>query len=145
MALGKFEQAIPYLQQYLAHADAGWSDERMQVQHKFAICLQMMGEHLAAYEVEHQATKERYNWAENYIGLTEVCAALDRWDEVEHWANLALRYGMPQSMLILNPLEFKLIPYARLAEAAARQGRYDEADGFAAQALEAAQIGRAHV
>lgn len=138
MALGKFEQAIPFLHEYLQHPEAGWSDERMQVQHKLATCLRMMGELLAAYEVEHTATKERFNWAENYTGLVETCAMLDRWEEVEHWAQLALKFGMPQSMLILNPLEFTLLPLARLSEACAKQGRFDEAEKYLADAAQAA-------
>jgi glycosyltransferase involved in cell wall biosynthesis/2-polyprenyl-3-methyl-5-hydroxy-6-metoxy-1,4-benzoquinol methylase len=138
MALGRFEEAIPFLHEYLAHPDAGWSDERMQVQHKLATCLRMMNEPIAAYEVEHTATKERFNWAENYTGLAETCAMLDRWAEVEHWAQLALKFGMPESMLILNPLEFTLLPYARLSEACAKQGRFDEADHFLAEAAKVA-------
>jgi glycosyltransferase involved in cell wall biosynthesis/cyclopropane fatty-acyl-phospholipid synthase-like methyltransferase len=138
MALGKFEQAIPFLHEYLGHPNAGWSDERMQVQHKLATCLRLMNEPTAAYEVEHTATKERFDWAENYCGLVETCAMLERWPEVEHWAQMALKFGMPQSMLILNPLEFSLLPLARLSEACAKQGRFDEADHHLAEAAKVA-------
>lgn len=138
MSLGNFEQAIPFLHQYLEHPGAGWGDERMQVQHKLATCLRMMNEPLAAYEVEHTAIKERFNWAENYTGLVETCAMLERWEEVEHWAQLALKFGMPQSMLILNPLEFTLLPLSRLSEACAKQGRFDEAEHYLAEAAKVA-------
>lgn len=138
MAMSKFDLSIPYFHEYLQHPDARWGDERMQVQHKLATCLRLIGEPLAAYEVEHTATKERFNWAENYAGLVETCATLERWDEVEHWAQLTLKFGMPQSMLILNPLEFSLLPLVRMAEAQAKQGRFAEADATLAEAQKVA-------
>jgi tetratricopeptide (TPR) repeat protein len=94
----------------------------MQVHHKLAICLRALGNPHAAVEVEMQALRERDDWAETYVGLAETFAQLGRWDRVERWAKRALELGMPQSPLILNPLEFTLLPMLRLAEACQNQG-----------------------
>jgi glycosyltransferase involved in cell wall biosynthesis len=127
MAKGQFAAAVIHLQDYLNRKDAGWSDERMQVAHKLATCLRMMGNPLAAVEVEWQAMLERDDWAETAVGLCESFTMLGRWDRVETWAKRALDLGMPQSMLILNPLEFTFVPLVRLAEACAATDRFDEA------------------
>jgi glycosyltransferase involved in cell wall biosynthesis/SAM-dependent methyltransferase len=127
MAAGRFAEAIPYLEQYITHPEAGWSDERMQVHHKLATCLRLIGNPHAAVHVESEAMKERIDWAETYVGLCESYTMLQQWDRVEHYATLALQKGMPQSMLILNPLEFSFVPFVRLAEACIATNRAAEA------------------
>lgn len=134
MAKAQFQEAAGYLQAYLQREDAGWSDERMQVAHKLATCLRLMGSPLASVEVEWQAMLERDNWGETAVGLCESFTMLGRWDRVETWAKRALELGMPQSMLILNPLEFSFVPLVRLSEACINTGRGEEALAYIAAA-----------
>lgn len=127
MAKGQFADALPYLQRYLEHPDAGWGDERAQVHHKLALCLRAIGNVRAAIGAEMAAIHERDDWAENMIGLAQCFAVLGEWGRAERWARRALEQGMPASPLILNPLEFTLIPWTIIADACIQQGRSDEA------------------
>jgi 2-polyprenyl-3-methyl-5-hydroxy-6-metoxy-1,4-benzoquinol methylase/glycosyltransferase involved in cell wall biosynthesis len=136
MARGQFQEAAGYFQAYLEHPEAGWTDERAQVHHKLATCLRLIGNPLAAVEVEWQAYKERGDWAETHCGLAESFAVLGQWNRVEEFAKRALELGMPQSMLILNPLEFTFLPLIRLAEAYGNLGRWQEASATFAQAAQ---------
>lgn len=138
MAKQQFAEALPYLEAYLRHPDAGFGDERAQVHHKFAICLRAIGNVQAAVGAEMQAISERDDWAENMIGLAQCFALLGQWDRAERWARRALEQGMPASPLILNPLEFSLVPLTVLADACLNLGRGDEARAAIQQALHAA-------
>jgi glycosyltransferase involved in cell wall biosynthesis/tetratricopeptide (TPR) repeat protein len=134
MAQGQFPGAIPWLNAYLEDARTSPGDERSQVFHKLAACLRVIGQPLAAIEVEFSAIKERGQWAENAVGLCEAYAEIGDWAQCEEWATTALRWGQPQSMLILNPLEFSLVPLIRLAQAKMAQKKYEEAAPIISQA-----------
>jgi glycosyltransferase involved in cell wall biosynthesis len=138
MSKGEWQEAAGYLQQYLDRRDAMWSDERMQVAHKLATCARLMGDALTSVEIEMQALRERDDWAETYVGLTESFAMLGNWDRVERWARRAIELGAPQSPLILNPLEFTMIPMMRIAESLTHRGGFDEAEEWLQKATAAA-------
>lgn len=138
MTKGEWVEAAGHLQAYLDRPDAQWSDERMQVAHKLAICARALGNANASVEIEMQALRERDDWAETYVGLSEGFALLERWDRVERWAKRAIELGTPQTPLIVNPLEFTLLPMLRLSEACKNQGRLDEAEQWLARAAAAA-------
>lgn len=136
MAQGRFPDAIPWLNRYLEHPGAVIGDERSQAHHKLAVCLRMLGQPAGAVHCEFQARKERDDWAENAVGLCDAFGDLGEWARCEKWAREALDLGMPQSMMILNPLEFTLQPRLRLAQALCEQKRYDEAAQYVAEAAQ---------
>ena len=136
MAQGKFAEATEYLHAYIGRPDACWSDERCQVHHKLATCLNILGNPLGAIEVELQAVKERHDWAENYIGLAQSYSSVGNWPAALHYAESAMKFGMPQSALILNPLEFSLMPLLIAAEAQARLGQVEQARARLAQLVQ---------
>lgn len=132
MTRGRFEEAAGWFVQYLdKHADTAWSDERMQVRHKLATCLRYMGQVHASIEAEFLALRERDDWAETSAGLAESFAAMGDWPRCERWAKRTLELGMPQSLLILNPLEFSFMPLVLLSRACLAMGRGDEARSYA--------------
>ena len=133
MAKGEFAEAATYLNAYIRHPESLWSDERAQVHHKLANCLNILGNPMGAIEVELQAVKERHDWAENYVGLAQSYMAVGNWPAALHYAENAQKFGMPQSALILNPLEFSLVPIAIACDAHARLGHADEARKLIAQ------------
>lgn len=135
MSHGRFADAIPWLNSYLEDPRSAPGDERSQVYHKLGIALRSLGQPEAAVQVEFQALKERDNWAENEVGLCEAFAELGEFQRAEIHARRALELGQPQSMLILNPLEFSLVPLARLAQALAGQRRFEEAAPVIQQAI----------
>jgi glycosyltransferase involved in cell wall biosynthesis/uncharacterized protein (UPF0297 family) len=138
MARGRFDEAAVYLQRYVERPDAMWSDERMQVAHKLAICARALGNPQASVEIEMQALRVRDDWAETYVGLAESFAQLEQWDRVERWAKRAIELGAPQTPLIVNPLEFSLMPMLRISEVCARSGRWDESEQWLSRAAQSA-------
>lgn len=136
MAQGRFDAAIPWLNRYLEHPEAVPGDERSQTFHKLATCMRALGQPMGAIHVEQLALKERDDWAENEVGLCEAFAEVGEWRRSETHARRALEMGQPQSMLILNPLEFTLIPRLRLAQALVEQRRFDEAAPLVAEAAQ---------
>lgn len=135
MAKGEFPQAIPYLEEYIRHPEASWSDERSQVYHKLSTCLRAIGNPQAAVEAEMLALRERDDWAETYVGLAQAFAKLGKWDRAVRDAQRALSLGVPQTPLIVNPLEFTLLPLLTIAEGCVNLGRSEEAQQALAQAL----------
>lgn len=136
LAQGKLQLAVPWFNRYLEHPGAAVGDERSQVFHKLATCLRALGQPLAAIHVEWEGLKERpgAEWCENMVGLCEAYAEVGEWDACERWARRALEAGMPQSMLILSPFEFSLIPRLRIAQALCEQRRFDEAAPYVQEA-----------
>ena len=135
MSHGQFQAAVPWLNSYLEDGRTSVGDERSQVYHKLAICLRALGQPMASIEVEFTAIKERDDWAENAVGLAESFAEIGEWKRCETWAHRAIELGQPQSMLILNPLEFTLIPYVRIAQAQIAQKRYETAAEWIGKAM----------
>jgi glycosyltransferase involved in cell wall biosynthesis/2-polyprenyl-3-methyl-5-hydroxy-6-metoxy-1,4-benzoquinol methylase len=140
MAKGDFTEAVKWLDLYTKRDDAGWSDERCQVRHKLALCFRAIGNTEAAINCEFTAIRERDTWAENSIGLAACFASIGRWDRAEHWAKQALAIGLPQSPLILNPVEHNLFPWLILTDAYLNRQSYEEAQAAIAKALEVAPI-----
>ena len=137
MAHQMFAEAIPWLQRYLEHPGAQTvSDERSQVHHKLAMCLRFLGQPQAAIGCEFQGIHERDTWAENAIGLCECFGEIGDWERSIVWGKRALELGMPQSMLILNPLEFTLVPMLRIAQALVEQKEFDEAKPYVEKAAQ---------
>jgi hypothetical protein len=66
--------------------ESGWSDERMQVQHKLATCLRVIGKPRRDRGRACRRSKERDDWAENYVGLAETFADARPLGRVERWA-----------------------------------------------------------
>jgi glycosyltransferase involved in cell wall biosynthesis/2-polyprenyl-3-methyl-5-hydroxy-6-metoxy-1,4-benzoquinol methylase len=127
MAHGRLDEAVPWFDSYLGDPTCMPSDERSQMFHKLATCLRETGNALAAANVEHEALKERDDWAENAAGLAECYDRLGRPDRVVVWAKRALEIGMPQSVLLINPLEIGFLPLVRLAESYSRLGDAEQA------------------
>lgn len=144
MAHGNLQASIGYLERYLRHPEATNPDERAQIHHKLAMCLRAGGFVHEAIEVEMAALKARVDWAESFAGLMECYATLGDPAKTEFWARRVLDAGMPQSMLILNPIEFTLLPALRISEVCTKTGRFDEAEQWIARAHEFAP-GHPHV
>jgi len=127
MAKGDFASAVPYLDAYTKSEDAKWSDERCQVRHKLATCLRVLGQLDAAVHCEFEAIKERDTWTENSIGLAGAFGQKGDFERAERWSRRALEQGLPNSPLILNPIEHRLLPWLTITDACLATDRLDEA------------------
>lgn len=134
MSQARWEEAVVWLERYITTPGCPLGDERSQVFHKLAVSLRTVGQAHAALEAEHAAIKERDDWAENWVGLSEIYSVTGQWDRAYRAAKTALELGQPDSMLILNPLEFTFVPFIRLSEACAATGRHEEAQEWLTRA-----------
>ncbi len=138
MSQAAWTEAAGWLERYLRHPDAKWSDERCQVHHKLAGCLRALGLVDQAIDIELGATRERDDWTENKVGLAQGFLMKHDWARAAYWARLAVSGfgGMPQSALILNPLEHQLVPLLILCDALTNMGDLAGAKDAAARAYQ---------
>lgn len=134
-ALGRPAEAVPHFTDYLEDPRSTTNDERSQCFHKLAMCLSMLGQTDAALNVEFDAIKERDDWTENLVGLSEAFWVKGNIERSMEWAKRAIEKGMPQSPMILNPLELELLPRIRMAECLGALGRFDDARAYLQQAF----------
>lgn len=66
-------------------------------------------------------------WPDSYLTLAEAYHQLEEWPKVVEWASDVLRRGQPESLLILNPLDYTFQPRLVLSSALGALGRIDEA------------------
>lgn len=137
LALGRTEEAIERFHAYLARPDAGWDQERCQVAHKLSIALRLplegetdedVAERLdEAQEAAYRAISERPDWADGYNDLAEIALRRDEPERALHFCETAMRLEPPQTLLIINPLEYDYQPQLMRSVALAKLGRTEEA------------------
>jgi tetratricopeptide (TPR) repeat protein len=133
-ARGLHQEALGFYRQYL-DLKSGWDEERAQVHRKLAVTLFALNQPKEALEVGLQALAVLPSWTDSYLTLAQASHNLGEHAKAIEWANEVLRRGMPQSLLILNPLDYTFAPLQCLAAAHGSMGNVDEACKFAEQAL----------
>ena len=134
-ARGNHKRAIGYYRRYL-RLTTGWDEERAQIHRKLALSHMALGEHNAAVQVALAAFAVVPDWPDSHLTLAEACYQLGEHDKAVKWAREVLRLGMPDSLLILNPLDYTWKPKVVLAAALGALNRVDEALAVAKEALE---------
>jgi hypothetical protein len=74
-----------------------------------------------------QSLSETWGWADTHLTLAEVAQTVGRPDEGYVHAKQALELGKPNSLLILNPLQYTAHPLALMSLCLGQMGRLDEA------------------
>ncbi|HEU4656318.1 MAG TPA: hypothetical protein VFR97_02280 [Capillimicrobium sp.] len=131
---GDTEEAVRWFAAYL-QLKTGWDEERCQIHRRMACCLMALDRVDEAYDIALQALKVRPTWPDTYLSLAEATYQRREWDKAEQWARRALELGAPDTLLIINPLDYVLQPRVVLAGALGEQGRVEEAIQVAAEAL----------
>lgn len=126
LARGDMEAAEPFFHRYLA-LKTGWDEERAQVHRKLAVCLLERGDLDGAEQVALQALTVLPEWPDSYLTLATVSHQRCEWRKCEQWARRALDLGMPNTMLIVNPLEYEFTPRLLLASALGGLLQFEEA------------------
>lgn len=134
-ARGKHERAIGYYRRYLA-LTTGWDEERAQIHRKLACSLMALGKHNDAVQTALAALAVVPDWPDSHLSLAEACYSLGEHEKAIKWAREVLRLGQPDSLLILNPLDYIWKPKVVLAAALGALNRVDEALAVARDALE---------
>lgn len=126
MGRGKVKQAAGYFRRYLAE-HTGWDEERAQVHRKLAIVQISQGKLAAAEQSALTALTVMPLWPDSYLSLAEVAYHRHEWQKAGDWAKRVLELGCPDTLLIVNPLEYQVQPRIIMAGCLGGLGRYGSA------------------
>lgn len=126
MGRGKVKQAAGYFRRYLAE-HTGWDEERAQVHRKLSIVQISQGQLQAAEQNALQALTVMPLWPDSYLSLAEVAYHRHEWQKAGDWAKRVLELGCPDTLLIVNPLEYQVQPRIIMAGCLGGLGRYSSA------------------
>jgi glycosyltransferase involved in cell wall biosynthesis len=133
---GAHKTALRYYRQYL-RLDVGWADERAQICRKYAGSLMALDNHAKAKDAAVEGIKTNPRWPDSYLTLAEIAYHEERYDDVLNNAEMVLALGKPDTLLIVNPLDYTFAPLALKARALGSLGRYGDAVEAADAALAA--------
>lgn len=134
-AQGQHEQAIRWFDEYL-RAGSGWPEECAQVHRKLAASLMAMSDLERAVDVALRGLLVAPGFADNYLSLAQASYLMGKHAEAIHWAHETLRLGQPDTLLILNPLDYVVEPRYVLCAAHTARGEWQEAVAHGEQALQ---------
>jgi tetratricopeptide (TPR) repeat protein len=126
LARGQIKQSIGFFKRYLAE-EPGWDEERAQIHRKLSQALLAAGEKEKAEQSAHQALRVMPLWPDSYLTLAEVSYHRGEWRNAGDWARRVLELGVPDSLLIINPLDYIIQPRVILAAAMGALGHLDKA------------------
>lgn len=135
LARNKHKQAVGYFKRYLKLTGT-WDEERAQVHRKLAMALMALGRFDEAQRTALEAVALMPSWPDSYLTLAQVAHHADELGKVCEWCDRVMDLGVPETMLIINPLEYKVGPRALKASALAGMGDLDAAIELGEQALE---------
>jgi tetratricopeptide (TPR) repeat protein len=134
-ATGRHKQALAHYRAYL-RLKTGWDEERCQIHRKHAMSLLALGRLEEAKQTAHEAMNVMPLWPDSYLTLAQACYQAGEWEKAAQWAHRVLELGQPDSLLILNPLDYTLQPKLVIAGAYGALGRHDEAIAIAQECLQ---------
>jgi tetratricopeptide (TPR) repeat protein len=135
LARGRVKLAAGYFRRYLKE-HTGWDEERAQVHRKLAIALIAQGKLAEAEQTALQALCVLPSWPDSYLTLAEVAYHRHDWVKAGDWAKRVLELGCPDTLLIVNPLEYHVQPRVIMAGSLGGLGRFDAAITIAQEILE---------
>lgn len=134
MIRAEHEQAVGYFERYLA-LKTGWDEERAQIHRKLGSALIQLGRPDEAIDTAMEAMRLIPSWPDSYLTLAEAYHEKKEWPKAIEWGQEVLRRGQPQTMLIVNPMEYSVTPRMVLASALGQLGRLEEAIAAAEDVL----------
>ncbi len=132
---GELDRAGELFERYVA-LKTGWDEERAQIYRKLGGVRIAQGRHDEAIDAALEAVRLLPSWPDSYLTLAEAYHEKGEWAKAIQWAEEVLRRGEPQTMLIVNPLDYTVTPRMVLASALGELGHIDKALGVAEDALE---------
>lgn len=130
-----WDSAIPTFRKYLALPDEP-PDRRAQASRFLTQALLQTNQVQEAHDVAHASLAEHLGWADTYLSIAECAQTMGKPLDSYRMAKQALDIGKPESLLILNPLQYTAHPRAIMAVCAMQLGRVDEAMRLSDEVLE---------
>jgi tetratricopeptide (TPR) repeat protein len=134
MGRGKVKPAVGYFQRYLREHTT-WDEERAQIHRKLSVCLIGQGRLAQAEDSALQALRTLPLWPDSYLTLAEVAYHRHEWQKAGDWAKRVLELGCPDTLLIVNPLEYQVQPRILMAGSLGGLGKLDGAITLAEEIL----------
>lgn len=131
---GRLDEALGYFQQYIG-LTTGWDEERAQIYRKYVQTLIGLDRWDEAYDIAFEPMRVLPDWPDNYLTLAEVCMARSEWKKAYSWAKRALELGRPNTLLIVNPLDYTFHPMKLMAACLGNMNQIDEAIKVGEEAL----------
>lgn len=123
---GEDDRAADFFERYLA-LKTGWDEERAQIHRKLGGVRIRQGRHDEAIDTALEAVRLLPAWPDSYLTLAEAYHEKGEWEKAIEWAREVLRRGKPETMLIVNPLDYTVTPRMVLASSLGQLGRIEEA------------------
>ena len=124
---GRMEEAKAHYVRYLEVDRGGWPEERAQVLRRLASCHMGEGDIDTAVSLAMTGLELLPQWPDNYLTMAEAHHARGEHEKSIEWAREVLRRGIPDTLLIINPLDYTFQAKKVLAGSLALLGRVDEA------------------
>lgn len=134
---GKHVEALPWFERYQA-LEVDWPEERAQFYRKQAASLFALGRVDEAIDQALEALKHHPTWPDSYLTLAEGYHRRGEDEKAVAWAQRVLELGVPDTLLIINPLDYTAQPHVVLCLALQALGDLPRALEHAGRLLEQA-------
>jgi len=122
---GNVAEAILHGQRFIKLS--GWEDEKYQMQHRIADMYRAMGDFRKSMIADMAAIEIQPSWPDAWYGLAETHLALNNPRATIEYTKAGATKEPPQTMLIVNPLDYGFHPAVVLAGAYARLNDHEMA------------------
>ncbi len=134
LSRGKPKRSLVHFRRYLK-LKTGWDEERAQVHRKLAIALHQLERYDEAIATATEAMLLLPSWPDSYLTLAEAHHHRQEWAKAAEWARRALELGTPETLLIINPLDYVFQARLLLASSLGAMGDLDGAIDVAEEAI----------
>lgn len=133
-ARGKHKQAIGYYKRYL-DLNPDWHEEQAQVCRKMSASLIVLERYKEARDRAYRGMHLVPQWPDSYNTLAEFHFHIGEYEKTIWWADRVLEMGLPQTVLIINPLDYAYLPLKMKALAYIEMRDFDRALHFGKNAM----------
>ncbi len=133
-ATGEAAKALAAFGQYLEVAT--WDEERYVAQIRIADLQRSLENYEPALTASLEALKIFPHWPDAYFGLAKTYYFMRDWPKVVHWTHLAREMRPPQTMLMVNPMDYRYNWIIYYTNALYHLGELQEALAWTRMALE---------
>jgi tetratricopeptide (TPR) repeat protein len=133
LALGKHSEAVNHLKHYLRVGT--WDEELCQAAHKLSVAYRLQKQLERSEQAALRALSYRPDWPDGYLDLAECAMWRSDYQRALHWLGVAKERGRPETLLIVNPLDYVYQPLVMESISLANLGRIEEAMEHTEQAL----------
>lgn len=132
-AAGRADEALTHFAEYLRIAP--WDDERYLAQTQVADLLCAQERYGEAIDASLQALKVCPHWPNAYFALARCYYFLQDWHKVIHWSEVGRAMPAPDTLHIVNPMEYRYNWIIYYTHALVRAGAEEEALRWTRHAL----------